>query len=312
MTTASAGRAPDDPASTGTRTPVAVVLCTRDRPSMLEGALRALRVALRPGDEAVVVDSASASPTTAEVARAAGFAVVRCDQPGASRARNAGARHTTAPIVAFTDDDCRVLPDWTSAIEAVFEDPAVGFVSGRVLPDRTEGPTVSAEGSPERRRFVGVQDPHEIGHGASMAFRRQAFCAAGGFDERLGAGVRLRGAEDKDVFWRLLRRGWVGVYEPSVTVTHVQWRGRLQTVRTNFGYGLGAGAFATKVARLDGGAGRRMLMDRAWLHGVRAVGRAARRRHKQGVVDSLAWTAGVAIGAVPGALLPLEGDRFRS
>ncbi|HEX5266206.1 MAG TPA: glycosyltransferase [Acidimicrobiales bacterium] len=292
--------------------PVAVVVCTRDRPAMLEGALTALRQALRPGDEAVVVDSASTAPTTAAVARAAGFEVVRCDEPGASRARNAGARSTAAPIVAFTDDDCRVLPDWTSAIAAAFQDPAVGFVSGRVLPDRSEGPTVSAEGSQERRRFVGNQDPHDIGHGASMAFRRQALGAAGGFDERLGAGVRLRGAEDKDVFWRLLRRGWVGVYEPSVTVTHVQWRGRLQTARTNFGYGLGAGAFAAKVARLDGDIGRRMLIDRAWLHGVRAVGRAARRRHKQGMVDSLAWTAGVTIGAVPGALLPLEGDRFRS
>jgi hypothetical protein len=150
-----------------------------------------------------------------------------------------------------------------------------------------------------------------MGHGASMAFRREALSAVGGFDERLGAGVALRGSEDKDVFWRLLRAGWVGVYEPEVVVTHRQWRTRTEVVRTNYGYGLGAGAFAAKVIRLEGAAGWRMLRDRLWAHGVRSAVRAGRARYEQGVLDSLASAAGVAVGSVRGAVIPLDGERFR-
>jgi glycosyltransferase involved in cell wall biosynthesis len=293
-------------------TPVAVVICSRDRPRMLSEALAALRSTLRPIDEAVVVDSASRSGETATVAAQYGIRVVRCERPGASRARNVGMRATSAPLVAFTDDDCRVKPDWTQAIDQAFADPTVGFLSGRALADRSEGPVVSAENSQTRQRFENVQDPHAMGHGASMAFRREALTAAGGFDERLGAGVRLRGAEEKDLFWRLLRQGWAGLYEPSVCVVHVQWRGRVQVARTNFGYGLGAGAFSAKAIRLSRTKAWRLIVDRVWNEGFLAVLRAARQGHVQGVIDRTCWVLGVLIGGVVGTFLPLDGERFRA
>lgn len=291
---------------------IAVVIPSRDRPDMLAASLETLNAVLRDGDEAVVVDSASRSTATARVAAAAGVRLVRCEVPGASRARNLGLTVTTSSVVAFTDDDCLVHPELPEALEKAFADPAVGFVCGAVLGEHADGPSVSTIQGETPVSFAGPQDPSEIGHGASMAFRREALCSIGGFDERLGAGVTLRGSEDKDAFWRLLSAGWTGRYDPQVIVTHRQWRSRARVVTTNFGYGIGAGAFAVKVVRIEGRPGWRMLRDRVWDHGLNAAVRAARAHHEQGVLDSLASAGGVVVGALRGAVIPIHEGRFQS
>ena len=67
---------------------ISVVVPTRDRAEHLTACLEALRRELRPGDELVVVDSASATP--------AEQATLRAPRPGASLARNLGWRAATA------------------------------------------------------------------------------------------------------------------------------------------------------------------------------------------------------------------------
>ena len=188
--------APRDPSPA-----VAVVLCTRDRPEFLADALSALAPALAPGDEVVVVDSASTDPRVAAVAAAAGVRMVRCDRPGLSIARNAGVVATSAPIVAFTDDDCRPQPGWTAALRRPFADPTVGFVTGAVMADETGGAVVTVlEG--DRRQFAAETDPIGVGHGANMAFRRTALEGIGSFDELLGAGAVPRGRGSRRVLAR--------------------------------------------------------------------------------------------------------------
>ncbi|MDP9181294.1 MAG: glycosyltransferase, partial [Actinomycetota bacterium] len=72
------------------RPAVSVVVPTRDRPGFLRSCLAAITPLLGPGDELVVVDSASAdrAAVAAEVTPPA--VLVRVERPGASRARNAG------------------------------------------------------------------------------------------------------------------------------------------------------------------------------------------------------------------------------
>src|SRR3954470_13792950 len=102
--------------------PVACVIASRDRPGHLTAALASVLRARRPGDDVVVVDSASRDDSTRRVADDAGVRCVRCDVAGVARARNAGLRATEAPIVAFTDDDCLVAPDWVTSVAAAFDD----------------------------------------------------------------------------------------------------------------------------------------------------------------------------------------------
>src|SRR4051812_46699050 len=250
--------------------PVACVIASRARPELPPAALAWVLRARRPGDDVVVVDSASRDDSTRRVAEDAGVRCVRCDVAGVARARNAGLRATEAPIVAFTDDDCLVAPDWVASVAATFADANtdVAFVTGRVLPDQQVAEMLSVLVDETPRRFTGVQEPSGIGHGANMAWRRVAFEAIDGFDESLGPGAVLRYAEEHDAFWRVLRQGGAGVYEPSVVVTHRQWRGRAEFLRIKWGYGFGTGAFASKVVRLDPALGSRMLQESVWDRGV--------------------------------------------
>jgi glycosyltransferase involved in cell wall biosynthesis len=290
--------------------PLTVVVCSRDRAMFLDSALTALRGALRAGDDVIVVDSASTDSSVADTARHHGARVLRCDRPGASLARNVGAALATAALLAFTDDDCRPEPGWADTIASAFADPVVGFVTGRVLPDAEEGAVVAVMTDANPARFEYPDDPAPVGHGANMAVRRVAFEAVGGFDELLGAGGRFRGAEDHDLFYRLLDAGWHGVYEPDAVVVHHQWRSQRQALRLEYGYGLGSGAFAVKVARVRGDAGRRMLARRLWDDGLLRAWRDLRSGYETGAASNLLRVAGVATGAARGMFTPLDGDRY--
>jgi glycosyltransferase involved in cell wall biosynthesis len=274
---------------------VAVVVCTRDRPHLLEGLIDSVSASLREGDELVVVDSASTSAATRELAESRGVRVVRCAEPGASRARNAGIDATTASVIAFTDDDCLPDPGWVEAIAAAFDgDPTLGFLTGQVTAD-TEGSAVSVITDAGARALGADDDVLDMGHGANLAARRAAIDAVGGWDVELGAGAPLRACEDKDLLWRILRAGWRGRYEPSAQVVHRQWRERSALRRLEFSYGFGGGAFGVKAARSGGGFAllRRMLVGDS----AKAFGFLLRRRR---------WSASTVglrvLGAYVGAL----------
>lgn len=284
---------------------------TRDRPGILGPCVDAL---VRLGTaEVVVVDSASADFEAAVApAVAAGLRVVRCDRPGASIARNAGLRATTAPIVAFTDDDCRPLEDWIDRITAPFEDPSVGFVTGRVEPDRHEGPVVSVLQDDRARRFDHLADPAGMGHAANIAVRRDAFESVGGFDEAMGPGTALCAGEDHDLIWRLLRAGWVGAYAPDAVVVHHQWRGRAAALKVEYQYGLGSGAFASKARRIDPSAAAGLLKHRLWDEGIVAAAGNARRGHRRATLGAALRTLGTVVGLIRAARMPLAGERYAS
>src|SRR5213079_709396 len=84
--------------------------------------------------EVVVVDDGSGPETQALLADAP-VRVVRREQAGGPGAgRNSGWRVATAPLVAFTDDDCEVTPGWASALlDAAHSHPGA-LLQGQVLP----------------------------------------------------------------------------------------------------------------------------------------------------------------------------------
>ena len=227
---------------------IAVVIATRDRAHLLVEALTAVRAALRPQDELLVVDSASQGAETVELCARLGVRLLRLEDPGTSLARNAGLVATATPLVAFTDDDCLPQPGWTFALAEAFTDPAVGLVTGRVVADREVAAPVSLEESTEAGTFTTPK-----GHGANCCFRREALLGVGGFDDTLGPGTKGRAAEDVDAFRRVLKAGWTGVYAPDALVVHRQWRRRGAAVRRSFSYGVGqvaaGGTFRTAVWR---------------------------------------------------------------
>lgn len=266
-----------------------------------------------------MVDSASVDARVAEVASAAGAAVVRCERPGLGRARNVGLGLVGEDVVAFTDDDCLVDPGWIEALGRAFAHlSAPAFVTGRVRADaesaRRAWVEVSVTADTEPRVLGAGDDPRYFGHGANMAWRRRALEDIGGFDDLFGVGSRLRAAEDVDAWWRAVEGGATGYYAPEAVVVHRQWRSRAAAVRSFHGYGIGAGALSVKRYRLrskgSGGSaralGRRLLVD----EGVAPVWKALRSGYQMGAVADAAMFAGGLRGAWRAWRLPLAGSRF--
>lgn len=310
-------------------TPVTVVLATRDRPLMLAESLKSLCSVLRPIDRLIVVDSASKDASVGQLAEESGAVLVRCEEPGLSRARNAGWRAATTEIVAFTDDDCSPAPGWTEAVAAAFaRGPLPDFVTGQVVSDGANAGRAQLELSVitglEDEDFGSAGEGSTMGHGANMAWRRSTLEKMGGFDESLGAGSPLRAGEDEDAFWRVLRAGGRGRFDPESVVVHRQWRDRRGQLKACYGYGIGSGALAVKRRRsrqeqaeglrrgacgMRSGLVVRVGAELLWHHFVEVVRRAL-TRHEIGVVAELVTLAGALRGMVHAAGIPLVDGHF--
>ena len=100
-----------------------------------------------------------------------------------------------------------------------------------------------------------------------MAFRRDLVLELGGFDHVLGAGRPLAGAEDLDMFCRILDAGHAIVHDPACVIHHMNTREGDSYTELHLGYGLGLGALANKLVRLRFTVGLALLAVLAQAHG---------------------------------------------
>lgn len=127
---------------------IAVVIPSHDRPLRLRWLLNALAEQTLAQDRfEVVVGHDSSGPETAELLAAhplaeAGTLRSVALEPGTAppgRNRNAAWRQARAPVIAFTDDDCRPPPEWLErALEAARRHPGA-IIQGATQPDPDEG-----------------------------------------------------------------------------------------------------------------------------------------------------------------------------
>jgi GT2 family glycosyltransferase len=273
---ARADRSPSPARSFADRGPlVTVLIATRDRPASLQRCLASLsRLHYRPFS-VLVVDNAVTGEETQRVVRAAchdGLDVTWVREPlaGLSTAHNAGLGLVDTPIVAITDDDVEVDPDWLSAIVDTFaRNPDAGAVTGLIYPARLDTVTQArAEGNglgkgfTERRFDLDDDRPSdrlfpllvgECGSGANIAIRRSALQELGGFDLALGAGSPSAGGDDLAVMHDLLVRGMAIVYQPAAVVRHHHPDDPRALARQAKGYGRGLGAYLARCALQDPG-----------------------------------------------------------
>jgi glycosyltransferase involved in cell wall biosynthesis len=216
---------------------VSVVVCTRNRPEYLAKCLRSLQNLSPPPQQIIVVDNAPNDDATRQlVEQIPGIQYVLEPKPGLSVARNTGIRHSTGDIIAFTDDDAMVHPQWIIRLQQGFQDAQVMAVTGLMLPAEleTEAQLIFHQNTvgsgwgyraqifdhqffaPMLHRGVPVW---RIGAGVNMAFRRQVFQLVGYFDERLGAGASGC-SEDSELWYRILAAGGTCRYEPSAVIYH--------------------------------------------------------------------------------------------
>ncbi|MEJ1154281.1 MULTISPECIES: glycosyltransferase family 2 protein [Microbacterium] len=279
-----------------------VIVCSRNRADMLADALAAISTTSPPEIEVLVVDSASDTDDTRQVALERNAHYARSGK-GLSIARNVGITTAARPIVVFTDDDCLPSPGWIEHLLSGFDSESVAAVTGRMLDH-----TVSADTPYARpRRYDAPLSGLDAGHGAVMAFRREVLLRLGGFDDVMGAGQRLAGAEDLDIFIRILRAGATIVHDGACVVTHANTRVGEAYVHLHHGYGLGLGALVGKWLRLDFLFGVRVF----WTLLRRSLARIARaKRGGRASPQDRALITGVFEGIREARAIPLLGERF--
>ncbi|MGD9943662.1 MAG: glycosyltransferase family 2 protein [Burkholderiaceae bacterium] len=204
---------------------IAVVIATYRRPPLLRRCLQALLAQRDMAPEAyeiIVVDDGRSDDTKAvvdELAEGCGSVLPRLRylRPlrgrGPAAMRNHGWRESSAPLLAFTDDDTIPDPRWLACgARAMTEGgPELAAVGGRVIVPLPPDPTDHALNTQglERAEFVT----------ANAFVRRSALDAVGGFDERFTRAWR----EDSDLHFALLERcGRVGRAESAIVVHPVR------------------------------------------------------------------------------------------
>ncbi len=201
---------------------VSVVVATHNRSARLERLLDALRdQTLGPERfEVVVVDDASSDDTPAVLAeqQARGDLALRVihreRSSGPGAARNAGWRDARAPVVAFTDDDCRPSTRWLEEGLRVIDEhaPADVVVQGRITHDPEEADRLGPFS-----RSLGTLRVDGWFPTANMLYPRDLLEWLGGFDETTFTGP---GGEDTDLGWRATYHGVPVVFSEEALVWH--------------------------------------------------------------------------------------------
>ena len=213
---------------------VSVVICAYNAEPTMEACLESLRNLRYPAFEVVVVDDGSTDRTGAIADGFEGFHVIHQPNKGLSAARNVGIAASLGEIVAFTDSDCVVDPDWLHYLVATFLQTGLPAVGGPNLPPPEDSMVAACVAASPGGPLEVLLDDVEAEHipGCNMAFRREVLDEIGGFDP-----IYRSAGDDVDVCWRLQDLGYRIGFSPAAMV----WHFRRNTMKAYIGQQKGYG-----------------------------------------------------------------------
>jgi len=239
---------------------ITLIVCTYNRCDSLRTSLESIACSAMPKGvdwEVLVVDNNSSDRTREvvdEFCRKDGshFRYLFEPQQGKSCALNSGIREARGSVLAFTDDDVTVEPDWLHNLTSNLRSGEWAGAAGRVMRTWSCPPPhwLSLDGKYEKVGWalVSFEIDQQAGElpsdfppvGANMAIRSEVFAKHGGFRTDLGpkgnetgdsvgrqAGLTAvtgpqapRRYDDTEFGQRVMRRGERFRYEPSAVVYH--------------------------------------------------------------------------------------------
>lgn len=213
---------------------ITVVLCTRNRSDLLQGALEtlvALKTESRFDYEVLVIDNGSTDETQSVVGRFARAQAHRRtgqvrsvveDQPGIVPARNRGVREARGEWIAFFDDDQFAHPRWLLELFLAAREQHSRCVGGAVTLRLPEGTVRQL--APASRMLLGETVGRHVPQAYTARFtpgcgnlmiHRSVFDHVGLFDARMSD----RG-EDTDLALRIMAGGERAWFTPTAIVEH--------------------------------------------------------------------------------------------
>lgn len=198
---------------------VSVLICTYQRHELLQKALTALiRETTEKPDEVVIVNGGDAQAdevvarfSTQEHPR---VELVKTRNVNLATSRNLGLDHCTREIIAMTDDDAMVFPNWISELKRAHKaHPEAGAIGGAVFGSNTDtlvgrvADLVTFPSWPEARYVRTLP-------GVNISYKRHVVNEAGYQDVSLARG------EDVDFNWRIQKLGYKILFDPDIKVHH--------------------------------------------------------------------------------------------
>ena len=188
---------------------VSVIICTRNRASLLADVLQTLceQDFDRSRYEVVVVDNGSTDETrriTEDLIRRNSNVRYCCEATcGLSHARNRGWQEANGQYVAYIDDDCKAPPQWLTAASEIIDEHAPAVFGGPYYafyqsskPNWWDDQYGAFELSSESHML----EPEEFLRGGNLFIRRSLLSKLKGFDVRLGmSGQRLGYGEETEL-----------------------------------------------------------------------------------------------------------------
>jgi GT2 family glycosyltransferase len=196
-----------------------VLICTYNRPDLVRAALRSLVDGCDDKPDEVVVVNGGDGHTDAAAAEFQGrpgidVRLVKTVNKNLATSRNIGLNHCRGRIVAMTDDDAEVFPDWVAQMKRVHrEQPRAGAVGGLVLGSNVDslvGKVADAITFPAWDSARAVRTLP----GVNVSYKREVLDRIGAQDETLFRG------EDVDFNWRVQQAGYTVYFDPSIKVHH--------------------------------------------------------------------------------------------
>ena len=216
-----------------------LIIATYNRAEQLMVTLGSVATQQYPAQrwECVVVDNNSKDDTRERVeAFAAAHPEINIrycfeQNQGLSHARNRGIKEAQGAILAFIDDDERIVPDFVAAYVELFNSvPDAMAAGGKIIAEYPTGRPLWMSKYTERP----IANPMDFGEsiklfpkgcipgGGNMAMRRELFEQIGVFDTTLGrTGKRLIGGEESDLFERIAKHGMACYYVPRAVMYHI-------------------------------------------------------------------------------------------
>lgn len=219
---------------------LSVVICTWNRAESLQKTLESIENCRVPSGidwEVLIVDNNSTDATSAvcQFFLQKNPKRYRClleKRQGKSFALNTAIENARGDIIAFTDDDVLVEPDWLFAVLVAFDAYDCLGVAGKIVPVwNSPKPAWFSVDGPYRLMMAIVE--YDLGnqnqpcrienppYGANLALRKGAFDRYGPFRTDLGpvAGTTFRG-EDTEYCRKLMSQGEKLIYVPGAVVYH--------------------------------------------------------------------------------------------
>lgn len=243
---------------------LSVIIATRNRSKPIIECLNSIAASIQasshPETEILAIDSASTDDTAVTIQNwiktneEINARLIKNEIKGTSLARNTGILNASGNTLIFLDDDCQMEPEYIENCHKLFtNDKSLTLRGGRViLGDETDMP-ISIRKMTEPKTWNRSQDPESyltINNallGCNMACPKTLFDDIGLFDERLGPGTRIPGAEDTDITQRAFYKNWTIKFAPEIVAKHFHGRKeKSEATKIYANYSEGTGALYAK------------------------------------------------------------------